>query len=105
MIFFRDFAYTALVKKYHLYLEDLNKKCHKIQGCLLKFKYLQKLKRKKKMISIIQGYLKSKITSDQHNKLIKRLMTIQKAVREKLKYFRMQKKIKHMEIIQVYVKK
>lgn len=33
------------------------------------------------MIGVIQGYLKGKIAFSQHNKLIRRLITIQKAVR------------------------
>lgn len=66
MVFFRDFAYSVLVKKYHTYLESLNDKCRKIQGCLLKFKYMNKLRRKKKTIRLLQGYFKAKIASDQH---------------------------------------
>jgi hypothetical protein len=66
---------------------------------------MSKLKRKKKTIGLIQGYLKGKILSEHHESLMARLKLIQRAIKEKLKSFKMQKKIKNMMIMQIYVKK
>ena len=63
MVFFRDFAYTALVKKYNVYIEELKKKCRKVQSCLLKFSYMSKQKRKKNTIRLIQNYMHSKLAA------------------------------------------
>lgn len=66
MVFFRDFAYTTLVKKYQQYIEEINAKCRKIQGLFLKNRYLSKLNRKKKTISLIKSYIKTTLTSKKH---------------------------------------
>ena len=66
MVFFRDFAYTTLVKKYQQYLEEINTKCRKIQGLLLKNRYLSKLNRKKKKIRLIKNYMKTIMVSRKH---------------------------------------
>lgn len=48
MIFFKDYAYTTLVKKYNLFLEDLNRKCQLIQKNITAFIFARKRLRFKK---------------------------------------------------------
>jgi hypothetical protein len=105
MVFFRDFAYTALVKKYGLYLEDLHEKCRKIQGCLLKFRYMNRRDKKKRTIKLIRSYFRAKTDSDKYAHMMLRLKLIQRAIREKLHSFKLQKKIKNMMVMQSYIKK
>lgn len=105
MVFFRDYAYTALVKKYHQYLLDINNKCRKIQGCLLKNRYQNKLRKKKEIIKKIQNYMKSILVFDKYHRSFKGIIKIQKAIKSKIDNLKQNRRIKNMMIVQSYIKK
>ncbi len=56
-IFFKDYAYSTLVKKYSLYMKSMDGNACKIQRAIISFNFQRKL-RKTKMASLkIKKYL------------------------------------------------
>lgn len=105
MVFFKDYAFTTLTKKYNQYLQQLNNKCSLIQKRILSFNFRCKLNRFKAGSNTIKKYLKSILANNKFTKMYSGLILIQENIRAKLNAVKKAKRMKNILILQAYIKK
>ena len=65
-VFFRDFAYSALLKKYSKYYEYINLQAHKLTNIFVKNAYVKKRDRKIKNRNVIRNYCRGFLQNKQY---------------------------------------
>lgn len=80
-IFFKDYAYNILVKKYNTYLQNLHIQAHKIQKVWFAYKHYKKNRLRCQSIKKINHYLSVMIAHKNYNSLIRKLNVIQLIIR------------------------
>jgi DNA helicase HerA-like ATPase len=103
-VFFKDYAFTALNKKYNLFLQDLNRKCTLIQKNIIAFVFARKRKRYRIGSTTIKKYLQGMLASRKYEKIIGGIVHLQREIRLKLNILRKTKRLKNILVLQAYIK-
>lgn len=105
MVFFKDYVYTSLVKKYEEYVQDLDEKCNMIQRKWHIYKLHRQIIKMRKSTKTVVKYLKSVLVNDRYKETLKGIVKIQKALRAKIAQLRGERRLKNIITIQSYIKK
>lgn len=76
-IFFREYAFNVLMKKYSKYLETLNHRAHQITSLFVKLNYMKKKQRKLGHKKTVKKYLQSYLQARRFNFRVKSIIKIQ----------------------------
>lgn len=66
---------------------------------------MRRLERKKRAVAVIRGYLRSRLSADNHYRVVRNVLALQRAIRLKLSRFQMRRKLQNMTVLQAYIKK
>lgn len=105
MVFFKEYAYISLNKKYSMFLNELNYKCQLVQKNIRSYVFSQKLKRFKESCRTIKKYLLGMCWGNKENKIMKGMIEIQRNIRGKLNFMNKLKRMNNILIVQAYIKK
>lgn len=105
MVFFKDYAFAALNKKYQLHLQALNKKVTMVQKRIFSFLHQQKLNKIKNGRAVLSTYLHTLLQHRKYSSIMQGLVCLQRKMRLKLNALKKAKRIKNILVLQAYIKK
>lgn len=104
-VFFKDYAFSVLLRKYGLQLVVLNSYAHRVTSLFVKNNYQQKKQRKDNHKKIVLRYLRGFVEEKKLKKKLKSIVKVQKSILNFLSFRNKAKKLESVQILQAYIKR